>query len=98
MVPSFIVLVIFLTLTVVMISAAVARRNAKAGLSIAVILGAILLWGLFELQRLPYSPPHDMRTLLGGSEVLALRVVIGGLAAPWLAGVIWLIRMPMTRK
>lgn len=42
-----------------------------------IVLVAILEWALFELLRVPYQPPHDMRTLLGTEKYMVRDLMIG---------------------
>jgi hypothetical protein len=73
----------------------VVRRRWRLGLAIALLVIAILIYLLFELQRAPYRPPYDMSTLLGGGEIAFVRMIIGYLAVAWcgcaiaLAWLVW---------
>ena len=60
-------------------------RPLCAGLGGALLGIAILIYLLFELQRMPYRPPYDMSTLLGGGEIQLVRFVIAILSVAWLA-------------
>ena len=60
-------------------------KLGRAVLLVALVILPVLIYLLFELQRLPYRPPQDMSTLLGGSEIAAVRVLIGVLAVGWLS-------------
>jgi len=42
-------------------------------LAVFIAVGIVLLWLLFELQRMPYRPPVDMSTFLGAPELIAVR-------------------------
>jgi hypothetical protein len=63
-----------------------ASRKAEIGcLAFALCFLIAIIWGLFELQRMPYRPPHDMSTFLGGNEIVLMRGIITMLSAVWLA-------------
>ena len=74
------------------------RVAPKTCVGLVLLVGAALMWGLFELQRLPYNPPHDMSTLLGGPEINTVRILIGLIAIPWSVGVICFVRMFRPQK
>ena len=58
-------------------------------LFVVVTVGAALFsWLLLELWRLPYRPPVDMTTFLG-TERDAIPLLIGCIAALWVAFVAW---------
>ena len=61
----------------------VGRRRWTLALSIALLVIAVIIYLLFELQRAPYRPPQDMSTFLGGEEIAFVRMVIGYLAIAW---------------
>jgi hypothetical protein len=46
-------------------------------LLVAIFLLTLFAWALFELQRMPYNPPYDMTTFLGGNEIIFVRELIG---------------------
>ena len=48
---------------------------------------AFIEWLLFELTRLPYRPPEDMKTLLG-TERFVIHLLMGGIALGWMVGLI----------
>lgn len=57
------------------------RRSVRlVAPTLCIFVIALLLWALFELQRMPYRPPHDMSTFLGGSEIAAVRLLMGVIA------------------
>lgn len=47
----------------------------------------VVEWLLFELVRLPYRPPHDMRTFLGQEKDL-VPGLMGTIAVGWLLYVV----------
>ena len=59
------------------------RAVDRVVLGTVLALGALLLWGLFELQRLPYRPPVDMSTFLGGGGILVVRLMMGVVGVLW---------------
>lgn len=50
----------------------------------AVCFLPVIIWFLFELQRMPYRPPQDMSTLLGGGEIVVVHGLLGMFAVGWL--------------
>ena len=73
-------------------------RGTKVGMAVALAVLTLILWGLFELQRMPYNPPIDMRTALGGSEIGAVRAFMGMLAIPWLVLAVAFVRAMRSGK
>jgi len=61
------------------------RRRRVATVTLAFF---IVEWLLFEFVRAPYSPPHDMRTLLGREKY----AVIGFMAAMALVWLLYVLR------
>ena len=68
-------------------------------LCLALIVLPLTIWGLFELQRMPYRPPADMNTFLGSSEIQFVRVLMGILAWVWIACAmaLWFIVLRLRR-
>ena len=68
-----------------------ARRTSHPHRTVLVVLTVTLallpaaIYGLRVLETMPYRPPTDMSTLLGGAEIAFVRVLIRALATTWLA-------------
>ena len=58
------------------------RPSRRVRISTATAGVAVVEWLLFELVRIPYSPPYDMLTALG-REKYAVHAVMGVIAAGW---------------
>lgn len=50
---------------------------------LALVLVAIILFGLRKLETKPYRPPYDMSTLLGGPELAFVRAMTVLFAVVW---------------
>ena len=57
-------------------------------LVLLVVVGG-LIWALHELQIMPYRPPYDMSTLLGGPEEAFVTCLIAILAIIWVGVLVW---------
>lgn len=74
-------------------------RKASLAWPIAAISLLVLLeWALFELQRMPYRPPVDMSTLLGGGEIFVVRLLMAAIVVPLGISILWLIRNVRLRR
>ena len=71
------------------------RTKRRLVLLLVAVLGLpVLIYLLFELQRLPYRPPLDMSTMLG-AEIFLVWLFMGVLAITWIAcaaALGWVIR------
>ena len=65
-----------------------AKRVALIG---TLLIMALMILGLYELAHMPYRPPHDMSTFLGGPELRIVWMLIALLAIVWLAVLIWFV-------
>src|SRR5438309_2284651 len=73
-----------------------AGRRGRTGLivlGICLPLAVVLMWGLFELQRMPYRPPFDMSTLLDGEEIIEVRFTMGVLGVFLVGGTFQFVRL-----
>jgi len=73
----------------------ISRRQT---LLIALAIDTFLIWGLYELVELPYRPPHDMTTLLGGQEKAFVSMLIGCLTLVGILLAVNLICSGLTRQ
>ena len=64
-----------------------ATRAARQGLAYVLFLVLLLvgaaIYGLHVLEHMPYRPPDDMSTMLGGEELAAVRGLIVVLGVVW---------------
>ncbi len=54
-------------------------------------VAGVFLWLLFELQRMPYRPPFDMRTFLGAPELAFVRGLMLLIAVPEVILIAWFL-------
>jgi hypothetical protein len=59
------------------------RRRGRLWFGLGLIVVALMLFGLRKLQTMPYRPPYDMSTFLGGPELAIVRVSIVLFAVVW---------------
>jgi hypothetical protein len=64
------------------------RRGVILPLAMLVVVGGII-WALRELAVMPYRPPNDMSTMLGGPEEELVWTLIAILAVIWVGILIW---------
>lgn len=67
------------------------RRSLPCLLFVPVAGLPLLAWLLFEFQRMPYRPPHDMSTFLGKGEREAVWMLIVLVMVVWLGIVSYLV-------
>ena len=58
-------------------------RKIRLWLAGAWLFEGILIWWLRKLEQMPYSPPYDMSTLLGGPELEFVQFLISVLVVLW---------------
>jgi hypothetical protein len=66
------------------------RGGVVLPLGLLVVVGGII-WALHELAIMPYRPPYDMSTLLGGPEEELVSALIAILAVVWVGILIWCV-------
>ena len=49
------------------------RRRSRLCFGLGLVVVAIILVGLRKLETMPYRPPYDMSTFLGGPELAFVR-------------------------
>jgi hypothetical protein len=64
------------------------RGGVILPLALLVFVGGII-WALRELAVMPYRPPNDMSTMLGGPEEELVWTLIAILAVIWVGILIW---------
>ena len=74
------------------------RQGCLAVLGSVLGLGAVVFWALFELQRMPYRPPVDMSTLLGGQEIADVRFLMWVVALLWIVSLVWFIHLIKSKR
>jgi hypothetical protein len=75
------------------------REAAIIWLSCLVCALPVIVWLLFELQRMPYMPHRpSMGTFLGGDEIVFVRGLITMFASVWVACVIALVVISYNRS
>ena len=62
------------------------------------ILASAKEYGLHVLEHMPYRPPDDMSTMLGGEELAAVRGLIVVFAAVWCAAFVAFIAVCWPRR
>jgi hypothetical protein len=71
------------------------ERRSRAGrvvlpLVLLAVVGGLIL-ALHELAIMPYRPPYDMSTFLGGPEEELVSLLMALLAVVWVGLVIWCV-------
>ena len=79
-----------------------ATRVARQGLAYALFLVLLLvgaaIYGLHVLEHMPYRPPDDMSTMLGGDELAAVRGLIVVFGVVWCAALVAFIAVCWPRR
>jgi NO-binding membrane sensor protein with MHYT domain len=63
-------------------------RSVALPITLLVVVGA-MIWALHELAIMPYRPPMDMSTFLGGPEEAFVSALIAILAVIWVTILLW---------
>jgi hypothetical protein len=66
------------------------RGGVVLPLGLLLVVG-VIIWALHELAVMPYRPPNDMSTLLGGPEEEWVSALIAVLAVVWVGILIWCV-------
>lgn len=61
------------------------RRGIRLWLGLALLIVSFILFALRKLETMPYRPPYDMSTFLGGPELEVVRGLIMLFAVVWWA-------------
>ena len=59
------------------------RRRNRLWFGLGLVAVSLVLFGLRKLETMPYRPPDDMNTLLGGPELAIVRTLMLLFAALW---------------
>ena len=59
------------------------RRRSRLWFGLGLAVVAIILVGLRKLETMPYRPPYDMSTFLGGPELAFVRGMMVVFAVVW---------------
>jgi hypothetical protein len=73
-------------------------RTKRIALLTSMLIIALAIFWLYELARTPYRPPHDMSSLLGGSELQIVWTLIGLLTLAWLGIFCWFVSILIRKK
>jgi hypothetical protein len=71
------------------------RRRGRLGCGLGLVAVTLVLVGLRELETMPYRPPYDMSTFLGGPELAFVRgmeVVFAAIGCALLVGFVFTFR------
>jgi hypothetical protein len=59
------------------------RRRGRLWFGLGLIVVGLILFGLRKLETMPYRPPYDMGTFLGGPELAFVRAMRVLFAVVW---------------
>jgi hypothetical protein len=60
------------------------HRRDRLRFGLGLLLVGVILVALRKLETLPYRPPHDMSTFLGGPELGVVRLLMVLFAVVWI--------------
>lgn len=79
-----------------------ATRAARQGLAyvlfLVLLLAGAAIYGLRVLEHMPYRPPDDMSTMLGGEELAAVRGLIVVFGIVWCAAFVAFVAVCWPRR
>jgi hypothetical protein len=77
------------------------KKRRPRSIALPVVLLVVvsgMIWALHELAIMPYRPPYDMSTFLGGPEEEFVSALIAVLAVVWIVILFWCVACFRRRK